>query len=271
MIPRLRGPAVVLVLILFVLTALLSVPALAYKLEHDDRGHVLHWSSEDFPVPYKVARTSPVPFGTFKWVTEASFGTWQAVRDAAITFHFTGATDKKSPAFDGENCVLMGKKVSGPDVIGQAYIFYSTEDGRILDVDIVLNSSYPWATDGSPKKMDVQNALTHEIGHFCGLDDLYGKEDREKTMYGYMGYGEIKKRTLTSDDAAGLAAIYPIGHSKESGGGGGGSGCGTISPTASPPRNGTINFLWIFLLLACLGARRLLRAPFGDWGIRDKS
>lgn len=237
--------------------------ACAYKLEHDDKGQVLHWSSESFPVPYKVTTAPPVPFKIFREVVAASFGTWQAVRNATITFRYAGTTGKSSPAYDGENCIITGKKVSGPDVVGQSYIFYSTENGRILDVDIVLNSSYPWATDGSPKKMDVQNALTHEIGHFCGLDDLYGDEDREKTMYGYINYGETKKRTLTADDAAGLAAIYPVGQ-PESNGGGGGSGCGIISSGASPPSGGTINFLWIFLLIAFLGIRRLLRAPFRD-------
>ncbi len=245
---------------LVLLSGLIPSPAGAYKLEHDDQGHVLHWSSENFPVSYWITTSTPVPFDVFSRVTAASFGTWQAVRDAAITFRSAGTTDKKAPAFDGENCIMMGREVSGGDVIGQSYIFYSTDDGRILDVDIVLNSSYPWSTDGAPKKMDVQNALTHEIGHFCGLDDLYGEGDKEKTMYGYMGYGETKKRTLTADDAAGLAAIYPIGHPHESGGGGG--GCGTLSSTAAPPRGGTINFLWIFLLLAVLGMRRFLKVPF---------
>ena len=248
---------------LILLSGVIPSSAGAYKLERDDQGHVLHWSSENFPVPFKITTSSPVPLDVFSRVTVASFGTWQAVKKAVITFRSDGTTGKKTPAFDGENCIMLGKGVSGPDVIGQSYIFYSTEDGRILDVDIVLNSSYPWATDGSPKKMDVQNALTHEIGHFCGLDDLYGDDDKEKTMYGYMAYGETKKRTLTPDDAAGLAAIYPVGQSHESGGGGG-SGCGTLSPTASPPRGGTINFLWIFLLLAVLGVRRLLRVPFGQ-------
>lgn len=236
--------------------SLLAQVSHAYKLEYDGSGHNLHWSARNFPVSYKVTSTPPVPLEAFRQIAAQSFGAWQEVTSASITFQSAGITHVKEPAFDGENSIITGEKVSGADVVGQSYIFYSTDDGRILDVDIVLNTSYPWSTDGSPGKMDVQNALTHEIGHLCGLDDLYGKEDSEKTMYGYIDFGEIKKRTLDPDDAAGLAAIYPVGLPEDSGGGGGG-GCGTISPTSSPPHSGSVNFLWIFILMAILGARRL--------------
>ncbi len=229
----------------------------AYKLEHDENGNVLHWSRDDFPVSFKInMKTTTVPAGQFQQAVKNAFAAWQAVKNASITFAYVGPTDSTEPAYDGENCVIMGKHVSGPDVIGQAYIFYSSDDGRIKDVDIVLNTFYHWATDGAPDKMDIQNAMTHEVGHLCGLDDLYAKEDSEETMYGYMDYGETKKRTLEPDDKAGLEAIYAINPSEDTGGGGGGSGCGTISPTSPPPGSGDINFLWIFLLMLALGFRR---------------
>ncbi len=228
----------------------------AYKLEHDDNGDVLHWSRDDFPVPFKITTQAPVPSGQFLEAVKNAFAAWQAVKNASITFAYVGPTDSTKPAYDGENCIETGRHVTGSDVIGQTYIYYSTDDGRILDVDIVLNTSYRWATDGSSDKMDVQNAMTHEVGHLCGLDDLYAEEDSEKTMYGYMDYGETKKRTLEPDDKAGLEAIYTSGSSEGSGGGGGGSGCGTISPTNPPPGSNDINFLWIFLLVLVLGFRR---------------
>jgi len=56
--------------------------------------------------------------------------------------------------------------------------------------------------------MDCQNIAIHEIGHLCGLADLYQPTDSEKTMYGYAATGETKKRTLDQDDIDGLVHLY---------------------------------------------------------------
>ena len=239
-------------LLVFFLTASAS----AYKLEYDGNGHNLHWASNQIPVPYRITTSPVIDRDAFINIVNASFGTWQGVGAATISFQYLGLTNVKEPALDGENSILMGREVSGNDVVGQSYIFYSTLDGHILDVDIVLNSSYPWSTEGQPRKFDVQNAATHEIGHFCGLDDLYADTDREKTMYGYMDFGETKKRTLDADDMAGLAIIYPAQTASEDSGGGSG-GCGTISGHNTGPGGGSVNFLWFFVLLVVLGVRRL--------------
>lgn len=249
--------SVIVLSLLPILLLAFSYTGHAYKLEYDENGHNLHWSAANFPVPYKITSSPPIHHDDFTRAVHQAFGAWQGVQDSHITFQLAGTTDAKEPALDGENSIIMGEKVSGGDVVGQAYIFYSTDDGSILDVDIVLNSSFKWATDGSPGNMDVQDALTHEIGHFCGLNDLYRDEDKEKTMYGYIDLGETKKRTLDPDDAAGLVAIYPKSSGSEDSGGGGGGGCGTISPISSPPHYGDINFLWMFLLIAILAGRRL--------------
>jgi hypothetical protein len=59
--------------------------------------------------------------------------------------------------------------------------------------------------------MDVANIATHELGHTLVLADLYGGGDTEKTMYGYASAGETKKRTLHSDDIAGIRYLFPEG------------------------------------------------------------
>ena len=43
-------------------------------------------------------------------------------------------------------------------------------------------------------KMDFVNIAIHELGHSCGLGDLYDDKCSEQTMYGYADYGETKKR-----------------------------------------------------------------------------
>lgn len=56
---------------------------------------------------------------------------------------------------------------------------------------------------------DVQAVATHEFGHWLDLLDLYDSSSSETTMYYQISPGEIKKRSLDSDDIAGIRAIYP--------------------------------------------------------------
>ncbi|MBS7223972.1 MAG: matrixin family metalloprotease [Clostridiaceae bacterium] len=74
------------------------------------------------------------------------------------------------------------------------------------EVDININTSYPWATNGDSRAYDVQNCFTHELGHLLGLDDEVSKSS--STMYMQTSIGETAKRTLAADDINGLKAIY---------------------------------------------------------------
>ncbi len=73
---------------------------------------------------------------------------------------------------------------------------------------IEFNTSYPWSTSGGAGKFDVQAVATHELGHWVFLGDLYGSAHSEKTMSGSVALGETKKRSLHSDDVAGVNYVY---------------------------------------------------------------
>lgn len=85
----------------------------------------------------------------------------------------------------------------------------SYSGGIISDCDITFNTYYSWSTSGGSTAYDVQSVVTHELGHWLTLYDLYGSSDTEKTMYGYVSLGETKKRSLDTDDINGINAIYP--------------------------------------------------------------
>ena len=116
----------------------------------------------------------------------------------------------------------------------------SDRNGEILDADIELNGvQFAFAVGGqssgtSSCQADFANTLTHEIGHFLGLDHTcwiggrrlqddqgntvpsctsptLGDEITEATMYNFQSCGETKKATLEPDDLAGMCAIYPSG------------------------------------------------------------
>jgi len=128
--------------------------------------------------------------------------------DANTTFElfiYQGITGRSAGARDGYNVVAWGP-YSNPNVIAVTYIWYTGD--KIIETDTRLNTRFKWSLTGEAGKMDVQNIMTHEFGHWCGLDDLYEDRDYWLTMYGYASYGETYKRTLGLGDVLGLQARY---------------------------------------------------------------
>lgn len=89
--------------------------------------------------------------------------------------------------------------------------WFSTRTGEIFDADMELNEEHwDWAicpeegcTDG---RIDLENTVTHELGHFFGL--AHTPDDRDATMWACADEGETLKRTLEEDDIEGLCSIY---------------------------------------------------------------
>ncbi len=80
---------------------------------------------------------------------------------------------------------------------------------EIVEFDMIFDDvDFDWSIGGSETTMDLQNIATHELGHAVGLGDLYESACAEVTMYGYSENGETDKRSLESDDIAGLVALY---------------------------------------------------------------
>ena len=98
----------------------------------------------------------------------------------------------------GKNKTMMDTRLTEVKIIGT--VAYNTE------VDINVNTAYPWSTTGDPYAYDFQNCFTHELGHLLGLNDENSKSD--STMYSVTALGETKKRTLAQDDKNGIGAIY---------------------------------------------------------------
>jgi hypothetical protein len=98
-----------------------------------------------------------------------------------------------------------------PSAFALTTIFYKHHSGVIIGADMYFNGGQgPFilcADDGcsDPEKSDLLNLATHEAGHFLGLAH---SDDPESTMYCSADQGEIKKRSLSADDRAGLCALY---------------------------------------------------------------
>jgi hypothetical protein len=141
----------------------------------------------------------------------------------------------------------------------------SSRDGAIVDADIEINgvdfaiSNMGQTLGTAPCLAELQNTLTHEIGHLHGLehpclagDDPPRFDDMNKpvpqcaatadpkiteaTMYPFQDCGETKKETLSDDDINAICTIYP--QSKDPGTcepvGSGSGGCCSASNRSLP-------------------------------------
>jgi len=130
--------------------------------------------------------------------------TWDSQTNAQV-FSYQGTTTRSAGRRDGYNVVAWGSYQRG--AIAVTYIWY--RGSRILETDTRMNTYYSWSLTVVAGKMDVQNIMTHEFGHWAGLDDLYSDSYYWLTMYGYSKNGETYKRTLGHGDINGLEAVYP--------------------------------------------------------------
>lgn len=73
--------------------------------------------------------------------------------------------------------------------------------------DIYINKHVKWSNGISSGCFEVQNVMTHEMGHACGIPDIYESYAKEWTMYGNSAVCETKKKTLESNDKAMLNVI----------------------------------------------------------------
>jgi len=138
-------------------------------------------------------------------VLKTSANTWDKETAFAV-FSYKGTISRSAGKRDSYNVISFGKYQAG--AIAVTYLWYNRYTFQIVETDTKLNTVYGWSLTGETRKMDVQNIMTHEFGHWCGLDDLYGDVDYWLTMYGYGDYGETYKQTLGLGDINGLKAVY---------------------------------------------------------------
>ena len=103
--------------------------------------------------------------------------------------------------------------------IGLTTTTYDRKTGQIYDADMELNTAnFRFTTVDAPPcapgvatncvSSDVQNTVTHEVGHFLGLDHA---PDPASTMYASAPLGETSKRSLDPASEAFVCEVYPAG------------------------------------------------------------
>jgi matrixin len=106
-------------------------------------------------------------------------------------------------------------------------ITFDAHAKEILDADVVLNGEHGFAffdhdaRDEGMSTYDLQNVLTHELGHLLGLGE--DMTDVDATMYAFSQPGETGKRDLEVVDKDSIAALYDEEFEADAQGGCGGA------------------------------------------------
>jgi len=150
--------------------------------------------------------------------------------------------------------IAQGGLGNDPSWIAITKIAHNTFTGEIVDADIEINDGgYKFSIDGSPEadEIDFLSMLTHEVGHYFGLDHSLETDATMYKSYSRSPGSATDARTLSADDEAGICALYTnvpeSPYEQETGDGDSGNGC---AAGASPALLG----------LALLAVRRRRRA-----------
>ena len=207
---RPRAPASLLAL------ALLAAPLdAAAWISMDGDASPPHTAWATVPISWSLNQngSADLGFATTETVVLDSFATWAEPTCTSWNTTYLGSTTRQ-PNDDGQN--VLGWIESGwwygSGAIGVTSVSFGG-GYTIAEADIAFNGQdFGWdTTGGGGWSVDTQSIASHEMGHFLGLGDLYGGECwDDQTMCGVYG-GGTGPRTLSSDDIAGVCALYPSG------------------------------------------------------------
>jgi len=203
-----------------------------------------------------------------------AFGTWIELGVHTPRLRFDDTRDAKlSLEPDGKNTVLVAP-ITLPgheDDLAVTLAFWDERTGSIAEADIVINAKVAFAVlahegedphqskpDGVHEHYqcendayDLQNVLTHEVGHFIGLGE--DRKEDAATMYYRSRRCETQKRTLEHTDTTAATSLYstPGDERQESRA----AGCSASGPA---PRTGGTNAAALLAVFAGIGmlARR---------------
>ena len=209
------------------LTAL-SLPVFGFvqQIDFNERGRIVtvSWTATEARNGIRFfVNTNSFPFSSrdIDRIVANSFQAWDDVETADLQFVNGGSGNFRKSSTDRTNVITYdpsGVEIGAP--AGSGVIAITTinwdEQGQITDADITFNGrdfdfSVTEAFPGSGP-VDLQDVMTHEIGHLIGLDHtpLVGSTSIRPTMNPFASQeAPGGARTLEPDDAAGVTALYP--------------------------------------------------------------
>lgn len=179
-------------------TLLAAGPASAYQLIGPK------WQRADVPVDYRIN-----PNGApreFTEVVRTAASVWSSDNRFDFSFRHVGSSDVAHATYtDRTHVVYWNRSGAGMDPTTLATTFHWNRGNAMIAFDMVFNGSVPWSLNPNSRQYDLRSVALHEFGHALGLahSDKYSAVMYYKTPLG------TRRRSLTTDDVAGAATLYP--------------------------------------------------------------
>lgn len=198
-----------------------------YQLYKLDNGNYVKWNRST--LKYRVHKSMSKDLSkqeTLKAI-QMSFTSWQRALKGSMKIKFDGVSSGKigydPSSSDNENLLVWEEKNWEFDkgFIAMTLVTFRKSTGTILDADIVFNGvDYKWVNKQNNGKApkhakaknrlvpaDLQNTLTHELGHLLGLEHSH---NTSATMFESQTAGETSKRQLHLDDHNAIRTLYSV-------------------------------------------------------------
>ena len=270
-------------------------------------GHSVHWESncaqivdaaegtieiageDEFPIIDSAINTWATGVASCSYmhiVAEGKVANQEVGRDFINVLKFRDTTWGR-PAVDGDPARPYNAAAAGITTVTFVDSAGSSRDGAIVDADVEINGvNFAISTGGvslgsQTCLSDLGNTVTHELGHFQGLEhtcrvatdpqrvdgngdpvplctDVLTPAEMDATMYPFQACGETSKTTLTADDIAGICAAYPLASAPTScSGDDSGSSSGGCDASGGSPIEPIVLRLFAAFALLAVTRRRL--------------
>lgn len=216
--------------VLFVaVISLAAADAHAFECKRSDKYEFvsLHWNHRR--IEYGIRAGAMVE----KSHVQQAFAAWSAMDCTDLQFDYIGIVSAEEAGTNQVAFIASGWLTPPPnesgepraarpeDAVAVTLTTYTRDDGEIQSAIIEVNeerfrfldAGEGCVPDGERDPYDLISVLTHEVGHFIGLDHttFYDGSRSDPTMAPKVGICELDKRTLAADDIEALCLIYPSG------------------------------------------------------------
>ncbi|HSP35894.1 MAG TPA: matrixin family metalloprotease, partial [Thermoanaerobaculia bacterium] len=150
------------------------------------------------PIAYEVDNRVLSTLPNAVSVIDRAFAAWAGVPDTYVAFKQIGTADGLKAGKDGVNTISLADDLfKGQNAIAMTTNWYDTR-GQMTEADIQIDTTL------ATSDYNMQQALTHEVGHLLGLDH---SAVLSSIMYPYVPKGNDAP-SLDSDDRIAIATIY---------------------------------------------------------------